>query len=105
ELPELETPEQSVTGVPAAEAQPAVEAAAEPLPGNELLQGELVQVPEVEGALVSIEAKTGAVQALVGGYSFYQSNYNRATLARRQPGSAFKPFVYLAALENGETAA
>jgi penicillin-binding protein 1A len=58
-----------------------------------------------EGAVVSIEAQTGYVRALVGGYDFFRSEFNRAVQARRQPGSAFKPFVYIAALEAGFTAA
>jgi len=58
-----------------------------------------------EGALVTIEPQTGHVKALVGGYDFFRSEFNRAVLGRRQPGSAFKPFVYIAALENGFTAA
>lgn len=65
----------------------------------------LAQVPRVEGALISIEADTGAIEALTGGYSFRQSKYNRAIQARRQPGSTFKPFLYLSALENGKTPA
>jgi penicillin-binding protein 1A len=65
----------------------------------------LAQIPRVEGALISLEAKTGAIQALTGGYSFGQSKYNRAIQARRQPGSTFKPFLYLSALESGMTPA
>ena len=65
----------------------------------------LAQVPEVQGAIVSLDPMDGAVTALVGGFDFYLSNYNRATQSRRQPGSSFKPFVYSAALENGFTAA
>jgi len=65
----------------------------------------LSQIPEVEGALISLEADTGAIEALAGGYSFNQSKYNRATQAERQPGSTFKPFLYLTALENGMTPA
>lgn len=65
----------------------------------------LAQVPNVEGALISLNAKTGAIEALTGGYSFGQSKYNRATQAKRQPGSTFKPFLYLAALENGRSPA
>jgi penicillin-binding protein 1A len=56
---------------------------------------------ELQGALVSIDAKTGAVRAIVGGRDFWRSSYNRATQARRQPGSAFKPIVFAAALERG----
>lgn len=65
----------------------------------------LEQLPEVEGALVSMETATGDVVALVGGYEYSQKNqYNRATQARRQPGSSFKPIVYSAALDHGFTA-
>ncbi len=65
----------------------------------------LRQIPEVEGALVAMDAHTGRVLALVGGYDFQNSEYNRATQAERQPGSAFKPFVYAAGLDNGFTPA
>lgn len=65
----------------------------------------LEQIPEAEGALVSMETETGDVVALVGGYQYSPANqYNRATQARRQPGSSFKPIVYSAALEHGFTA-
>lgn len=63
------------------------------------------QLPEVEGALVALHPKTGALLALIGGFDFNLSNFNRATQATRQPGSNFKPFIYAAALENGFTAA
>jgi penicillin-binding protein 1A len=63
----------------------------------------LVQAPRVEGALVSMETATGEVVALAGGYDFERSEFDRVTQARRQPGSAFKPFVYGAALERGYT--
>ncbi len=63
----------------------------------------LSQVPDVDGAIVALDPHTGRILALVGGYSFEGSEFNRATQARRQPGSAFKPFVYGAALENGFT--
>lgn len=63
----------------------------------------LRQIPEIEGALVALDPHTGRVLALVGGYDFAASQFNRATQARRQPGSAFKPFVYAAALEAGFT--
>ena len=65
----------------------------------------LAQIPEVEGAFASVDPQDGSVVALTGGFDFYLSNYNRATQARRQPGSSFKPFVYSAALQNGFTAA
>ena len=65
----------------------------------------LAQVPRVEGALISLQADNGAIEALSGGYSFRQSKYNRAIQAERQPGSTFKPFLYLSALEHGVTPA
>ena len=65
----------------------------------------LKQIPAVNGAVVAVEPHTGRVLALVGGYSFSLSKFNRATQAERQPGSAFKPFVYATALENGFTPA
>jgi penicillin-binding protein 1A len=65
----------------------------------------LRQRPEVEGAAVAMDPHTGQVRAIAGGFSFRQSKFNRATQAKRQPGSAFKPFVYLAALEEGYTPA
>ncbi len=61
----------------------------------------LRQVPNVEGGLVAMDPHTGKILAMVGGYSFYKSQFNRATQAMRQTGSSFKPIVYLAALENG----
>ena len=61
---------------------------------------EIVQLPEVEAALVAIDANTGAVRALVGGFDFNRSHFNNATQAVRQPGSAFKPFIYSAAIEH-----
>ncbi|MGH6770359.1 MAG: penicillin-binding protein 1A [Xanthobacteraceae bacterium] len=63
----------------------------------------LRQVPEVSGAIVALDPQTGRVLAMVGGFSFDQSQFNRATQALRQPGSSFKPFVYAAALDNGYT--
>src|SRR5690554_1160785 len=65
----------------------------------------LAQAPRVEGALISLNTKTGAIEALAGGYSFRQSKYNRTIQAKRQVGSTFKPFLYLTALENGMTPA
>ena len=65
----------------------------------------LRQVPEVSGALVAMDPHTGRVLSLVGGFSYSQSEFNRATQAYRQPGSSFKPFVYAAALDNGYTPA
>lgn len=63
------------------------------------------QIPQAQGALVSLDPQNGAIRSLVGGFAFEQSNYNRALQAKRQPGSSFKPFVYSAALDNGYTAA
>jgi len=65
----------------------------------------LGQLPEVEAALVSLDPRSGDIKALVGGYDFARSKYNRITQGRRQPGSSFKPFIYSAALENGFTVA
>ena len=63
----------------------------------------LRQPPKVEGALVAMDPHTGRVLAMQGGYSYARSQFNRATQALRQPGSSFKPFVYMAALDNGYT--
>lgn len=61
----------------------------------------LRQVPDVQGALIALDPHTGKVLAAVGGYDFSQSQFNRATQAKRQTGSSFKPFVYITALDNG----
>ncbi|MCC2641920.1 MAG: mrcA [Nitrospira sp.] len=61
----------------------------------------LEQTPVAEGALIAIDPKTGAIRAMVGGYDFTRSEYNRAVLARRQPGSAFKPIIYATAMNQG----
>jgi penicillin-binding protein 1A len=65
----------------------------------------LAQLPDIQGALVSLDSRTGAVLAMAGGYDFGISQYNHALQAARQPGSGFKPFVYSAALANGVTPA
>lgn len=65
----------------------------------------LAPIPAVEGALVALDPRDGAIRALVGGYAFGLSQFNRAVEMRRQPGSSFKPFVYAAALERGFTPA
>ncbi|MFZ0728867.1 MAG: penicillin-binding protein 1A, partial [Methylovirgula sp.] len=75
---------------------------AEPLDGKPG-QYRLRQIPEVSGAIVAMDPFTGRVFAMVGGFSFDQSEFNRATQALRQPGSSFKPFVYATALDNGYT--
>ena len=63
----------------------------------------LRQIPEIQGAIVAMDPHTGRILAMSGGYSFEMSEFNRATQAARQPGSAFKPFIYLAALDAGFT--
>lgn len=68
-------------------------------------QWRLTQIPAIEGGLVAMKPDDGAILALVGGYDFQRSKFNRVTQARRQPGSSFKPFIYSAALESGYTAA
>jgi penicillin-binding protein 1A len=79
-------------------------------PGDAVLVGdigdglEILQVPDVQGAVVVMEPTTGTVMAMDGGFSSEQSEFNRATQAKRQPGSVFKPFVYLTALEMGYNA-
>jgi penicillin-binding protein 1A len=73
--------------------------------GNTRESLQFVQVPEAQSALVSVDPKDGAVVALVGGFDFFQSKFNRVTQARRQPGSGFKPFVYAAAFDKGFTPA
>lgn len=65
----------------------------------------LEQIPEVQGALIAIEPGTGQIKAMVGGYDFKKSKFNRAVQARRQPGSAFKPFIYTTALKQKYTLA
>ncbi|HRE33202.1 MAG TPA: penicillin-binding transpeptidase domain-containing protein, partial [Candidatus Berkiella sp.] len=63
------------------------------------------QLPDVQGALVALHPKNGAILAMIGGFDFNLSHFNRATQSSRQPGSNFKPFIYAAALEHGYTAA
>ncbi len=65
----------------------------------------LTQLPEVQGAFVSMDPSSGAIRALIGGFDFGKNKFNRATQAWRQPGSSFKPFIYSAALEKGFTPA
>ena len=66
---------------------------------------QILQVPDVEAAMVALDPRTGAVRALVGGFDFQRNKYNHVTQAWRQPGSSFKPFIYSAALEKGFTPA
>jgi len=68
---------------------------------GDVAQMTLEQTPLVEGALLSLDPRTGAVRAMIGGYDFQRSEYNRAISARRQPGSAFKPMIYAAAINQG----
>jgi penicillin-binding protein 1A len=75
---------------------------AEPLTGKDG-QFRLRQVPEISGAIMAMDPYTGRVLAMVGGFSYDQSQFNRASQALRQPGSSFKPIVYSAALDNGYT--
>ena len=70
---------------------------------NRRLTVELSQIPAVQGAMVTLNAKTGEIVAMVGGYDFYTNKFNNATQAYRQTGSAFKPFIYTAAVEWGMT--
>ena len=65
----------------------------------------LAQIPEVAGALVSLNPQNGAINALIGGFDYYHSKFNRVIQAKRQPGSNFKPFIYSAALNKGYTTA
>ena len=65
----------------------------------------ITQLPEVEGAFVALDPKTGAIRAMVGGFDYSKSKFNHVTQAWRQPGSSFKPFIYSAALEKGFTPA
>jgi len=74
----------------------------EPLAGRPG-QYRLRQIPEISGAMIAMDPHTGRVFSMVGGFSFDQSEFNRATQALRQPGSSFKPFVYATALDNGYT--
>jgi penicillin-binding protein 1A len=66
---------------------------------------EITQLPEVEGAFVALDPRSGAIQALVGGFDYGKNKFNHVTQAWRQPGSSFKPFIYSAALEKGFTPA
>lgn len=75
---------------------------AEPSTGNQWV---FSQLPEAQAALVALHPRNGAILALIGGFDFNLSHFNRATQSSRQPGSNFKPFIYAAALENGYTAA
>jgi penicillin-binding protein 1A len=73
--------------------------------GKKKLELGLEQEPEVDGAILAVDNKTGEIKAMVGGYAFQKSKFNRAIQALRQTGSTFKPIIYTAALENGFSAA
>jgi penicillin-binding protein 1A len=88
---------------PARETRDAKGAKIEAKPSNP--QWQLMQVPQIGGATVVMDPHTGRILALVGGFSFAESQFDRAVQARRQPGSSFKPIVYAAALDNGYTPA
>jgi penicillin-binding protein 1A len=66
-------------------------------------QWEILNLPEVQAALISMTPQDGAIKSMVGGFDFFRGNFNRVTQAWRQPGSSFKPFIYAAALERGMT--
>ena len=72
-------------------------------PNDDKTYWSLVQIPKVQGQLIAINPNNGAIEAVVGGYNYYQSAFNRATQGWRQPGSTIKPFVYALALERGMT--
>ncbi len=74
-----------------------------PPPSNGVLQVELRSLPVVAGAMLCLNARTGEIKTMVGGYDFSQSKFNNVTQANRQTGSCFKPFIYTAAIENGWT--
>ncbi|MBN8901345.1 MAG: penicillin-binding protein, partial [Rhodospirillales bacterium] len=95
----IEPPAQAPQAQAAAAPAPARGARAAPPPAA--ARPVLRQIPTVQGALVSLDPNSGRVLAMVGGWSYEQSQFNRATQAQRQPGSSFKPMVYLTALEKG----
>ena len=70
---------------------------------NKTVEAELAQIPSIAGALICVDAGTGAIRAMVGGYDFHLVKFNNATQAERQTGSVFKPFIYTAAIEQGYT--
>jgi penicillin-binding protein 1A len=94
-------PPSAQAGPPPAAPVPVKGKAPPPVPSPPATRPALRQIPLVQGALVSLVPQTGRVLAMVGGWSFEQSQFNRATQANRQPGSSFKPMVYLTALQKG----
>jgi penicillin-binding protein 1A len=101
ELLPAAAPDTPVKPVRAAAGETAMKPGAGPAQGSGLPKVTLRQIPAVQGALICMDPTTGRVLAMVGGFSFDQSQFNRATQAMRQPGSSFKPMVYLTALEAG----
>ncbi len=101
---ETDTPEADSTDTEADAESPAA-IAAQSQPADDGLVWHLGQVPAAQAALVSLNPDDGGIRALVGGFDFQQSHFNRATQAERQPGSNFKPFIYTTALEHGMTPA
>src|SRR3954447_6658135 len=95
------SPPSGVAAPPPAPVAPVRGKASPPVPVTPANRATLRQIPLVQGALVSLDPQTGRVLAMVGGWSYEQSQFNRATQANRQPGSSFKPMVYLTALEKG----
>ena len=104
-LPDLEPepPEEALEEVPVDEDTDAEDESAEPLFEFPIARVDLWQEPEAEGALLSMDNESGDVIAMIGGYDFARSEFNRSVQAMRQPGSAFKPFIYGAALTRGFT--
>jgi penicillin-binding protein 1A len=70
---------------------------------KQMLEVELAQVPEIQAAMMTINAHTGEIVSMVGGYDFHTNRFNNATQGLRQTGSAYKPFIYTAAVEDGMT--
>ncbi len=99
--------------LPGGNVGPALESADEALSVGDVVyvaqqrsgQWQLVEIPQAQGAFVALDPQDGAIAALVGGFDYFSSSFNRAVQAKRQAGSAFKPFLYSAALENGFTPA
>jgi penicillin-binding protein 1A len=105
EEPDLAEGEEIEAGALPAKAESKAKAKEPVDPAEAPLKLYLAQTPQIEAALVAVDTDSGGIAAMVGGYDFIGSPFNRALQALRQPGSAFKPFVYAAALDHGYTAA